>query len=242
MTPKFQLTSIQKRYGDRIALELDELTIWPGRIHVLTGANGSGKSTLLNILAFLAEPERGIVAFAGDRVTWKKRELNALRKRVTLLHQAPYLFAGSVFGNVAFGLKLRGMRGEALRERASDALTLVGLAGFEERNVRHLSGGEARRVALARALALQPEILLFDEPLANLDRHSATVVDAIITSLAAHGATIVVATHDPRHAETFDGEKIHLVDGRLSHMSAPCNSVSQWERLPLCQPSTMPAI
>jgi tungstate transport system ATP-binding protein len=242
MTPKFQLTSIQKRYGSRIALELDELTIWSGRIHVLTGANGSGKSTLLNILAFLAEPERGVVAFTGDRVMWKRRELNELRKRVTLLHQVPYLFAGSVFGNLAFGLKLRGIRGEALRERVADSLALVDLAGFEERDVKHLSGGEARRVALARALALQPEILLFDEPLANLDKHSAPVVDGIIASLAEHGVTIVMATHDPRHAERFDGEVIHLTDGRLDHMSAPYNLLSQWEPVPLCQPSTMPAL
>jgi tungstate transport system ATP-binding protein len=242
MIPKFQLTSIQKRYGDRLALELDELTIWPGRVHILTGANGSGKSTLLNILAFLAKPERGEVSFAGSLVTWKKSELNALRKKITLLHQSPYLFTGTVFSNLAFGLKLRGIKGEPLRERVADSLTLVGLVGFEERNVRQLSGGEARRVALARALALQPEILLFDEPLANLDKHSAPVVDGIIASLADHGVTIVIATHDPRQAERFEGEVIHLVDGRLDHMSAPCDDLPRWERVSLCQPSTMPAL
>lgn len=239
MTPKFQLNSVQKRYEDRIALDLDQLTVCPGRVHVLMGANGSGKSTLLNILAFLVKPESGTVTFDGEVVKWRKSELGALRKRVTLLHQSPYLFTGTVFGNLAFGLKVRGMHGTQLRQRVAESLDLVGLTGFEHRNVKQLSGGEARRVALARALALQPEVLLFDEPLANLDKHSASVVDNIVASLASRGVTIVMATHDPRHAQHFHGDIIYLVDGRLE--SPAPSAASSWDKTALCRPSTMPA-
>ena len=218
MTPRYRLTGVAKYYGDKIALELESLTILPGRIYVLTGDNGSGKSTLLSILAFLSRPERGEVEFDGKLVEWKNAELQLLRRQVTLLHQSPYLFTGTVFGNIAYGLKLRGQKDDALKQRVAEALALVRLAGFETRNVRQLSGGEARRVALARALALQPVVLLFDEPLANLDRISAEVVDGIITTLPSQGTTVVVATHDPQQAGRLGGDTIRLADNKLDRL------------------------
>lgn len=216
MAAQFNLTSVQKRYGSKIALELDELTLWPGRLYTLTGPNGSGKSTLLNILALLSKPEQGEVAFIGERVVWKDRELSLLRKKVTLLDQSPYLFTGTVSANVAFGLKARGMSGKELQQTVAESLELVGLKGFEERNVRQLSGGEARRVALARALALKPELLLLDEPLANLDQESAQVVERLIATLPGRGTTVVMSTHDARLNERLKGDVIQLMGGRLA--------------------------
>lgn len=215
MITQFTLKSIQKRYENKLALELQELTILPGRIYILTGPNGSGKSTLLSILAFLARPDRGEVTFAGERIAWSRKELGLLRRKVTLLHQSPYLFTGTVFDNVAFGLKARGISREELRRSVADSLALVGLACFEERNVTQLSGGEARRVALARALALKPEILLLDEPLAHVDRESAEVIERLIASLPAQGTTVVMSTHDPHQNERLNGEVIQLHGGRL---------------------------
>jgi tungstate transport system ATP-binding protein len=215
MMAQFSLTSIRQSYGSKVALDLEELTLLPGRLYILTGPNGSGKSTLLDILAFLARPERGELVFDGKRVTWKKRELNLLRKKVTLLHQSPYLFVGTVFGNVSFGLKARGITGEELRRSVADSLALVGLEGFEERDAWQLSGGEARRVALARALAFKPDLLLLDEPMANVDKDSATVIERLIASLPAQGTTVVMSTHDPHQGERLDGDVIQLLDGRL---------------------------
>lgn len=215
MIAQFVLTSIQKHYGDKVALKLEELTLSPGRLYTLTGPNGSGKSTLLSILAFLTKPERGDVVFAGKRVAWSRRELGTLRKKVTLLHQSPYLFTGTVFDNLAFGLKTRGISGTELQRAVADPLKLVGLDGFAERNVRQLSGGEARRVALARALALRPEILLLDEPLAHVDRESAEVIEKLIASLPAQGTTVVMSTHDPLQSSRLEGEVIRLHNGRL---------------------------
>lgn len=235
MTPHYRLTGIAKYYGDKLALELKSLTILPGRIYVLTGDNGSGKSTLLSILAFLAKPERGEIEFDGTRVEWKNAELQVLRRKVTLLHQSPYLFTGTVFGNIAYGLKLRGQKDEALKLRVSEALGLVRLSGFETRNVRQLSGGEARRVALARALALRPEVLLFDEPLANLDRVSAEVVDEIITVLPSQGTTVVVATHDPQQAGRLGADTIRLADNRLDRLPAENCMESRRNQVQTCQ-------
>ncbi len=215
MVSRLTLTSIRKYYGDKLALEMDELALEAGRLYILTGPNGSGKSTLLNILALLVRPERGDIYFDGECVTWNRDTLNLLRRRVTLLHQSPYLFVGSVFSNVAFGLKVRGVTGERLKQGVLDSLDKVDLAGIEERDVKHLSGGEAQRVALSRALAFRPEILLLDEPLANVDSRSAEIIERLIASLSAEGTTVVMSTHNPLHNERLEGDEIRLLGGRL---------------------------
>jgi tungstate transport system ATP-binding protein len=220
MTVAYKLTSVRKSYGSRLALEIDELTLLPNRLYILSGPNGSGKSTLLNILAFLMPPDAGEVAFAGNPVTWKDEELFRLRRKVTLLHQAPYLFGGTVFGNLAFGLKARGASGEKLRQSVSDALQLVGLDGFEQRNIRQLSGGESQRVALARALALNPEVLLVDEPLASVDKASTEVLETVMASLPARGATVIMSTHDQFAGQRLNGAVIRLLDGKVEQPSS----------------------
>src|ERR1039457_5248526 len=139
MVSRLTLTSVRKYYGDKLALEMDQLTLEAGRFYILTGPNGSGKSTLLNILALLVRPERGNIYFDGECVIWNRGTLNLLRRRVTLLHQSPYLFVGSVFSNVAYGLKARGVTGERLKKSVLDSLAKVDLSGFEERDVKHLS-------------------------------------------------------------------------------------------------------
>ena len=227
MSVKYSLNSVRKYYGARLALDVDELALLPGRLYVLTGPNGSGKSTLLSILAFLLKPDSGEIAFAGNRVTWNHEELFPLRKKVTLLHQSPYLFSGTVFGNVAFGLKARGLKGVELQHAVSDALRLVRLAEFEPRSVKHLSGGEAQRVALARALALKPEVLLVDEPLASVDKASAEVVETVLASLPAAGTTVVMSTHDHLADQRLNGEVIRLLEGRIEQASSELGTTAE---------------
>ena len=210
----YRLQSIRKRYGSNVALDVEELTIAEGRLYTLTGANGAGKSTLLGILAFLAPPTSGEIFYAGVRVDWNHGSVEEYRRKVTLLHQSPYLFGGSVHDNVAFGLKVRGIPGEEHRRIVDRALDGVGLQGFRDRKARELSGGEAQRVAMARALALNPEVLLLDEPLANIDRETAGLLETVIASLPARGTTVVMTTHDPDHPGRLNGESIHLEGGR----------------------------
>ena len=210
----YRLQSIRKRYGSNVALDVEELTIAEGRLYTLTGANGAGKSTLLSILAFLTPPTSGEIFYAGNRVDWNHGSVEEYRRKVTLLHQSPYLFVGSVHDNVAFGLKVRGIPGEEQRRIVDRALDGVGLQGFRDRKARELSGGEAQRVAMARALALNPEVLLLDEPLANIDRETAGLLESVIASLPARGTTVVMTTHDPDHPGRLNGESIHLEGGR----------------------------
>ena len=214
MEPLYHLKDLRKSYGPREVLAIDELAIRAGCIYTLTGPNGSGKSTLLNILALLSPPTAGAVWFAGEAVAWNGASLLRMRRDVTLLHQAPYLFDTSVRANIVFGLRARGITGQEQQRRVDEALELVDLAGFQKRKARELSGGEAQRVALARALALEPKALLLDEPLANVDRKSAELLEEVIIALPARGTSIIISTHDPEHRHRFGGNRIHLVAGR----------------------------
>jgi tungstate transport system ATP-binding protein len=216
MTPLYDLRGITRCHGARTVLAVEHLALEVGRLYTLTGANGAGKSTLLQILAFLTSPAGGELRFRGEPVVWGSGALRRLRQEATLLHQAPYLFGTSVFANVAFGLKTRGIRGEAQRRQVEEALDQVGLAGFGPRRARELSGGEAQRVAMARALALRPAVLLLDEPFANVDRQSAAILEGVIGSLPAAGTTVILTTHDPLHPDRLGSETIHLEAGRLA--------------------------
>lgn len=211
----YRLDSIRKCYGSNVALDIEELTIAEGRLYTLTGANGAGKSTLLSILAFLAPPTSGEVFYGGKRVVRDPDSIVEYRRKVTLLHQSPYLFGGTVYDNVAFGLKARGIQGETRQRRVDKALDEVGLQGFHDRKARELSGGEAQRVAMARALVLEPEVLLLDEPLANIDRGTTGLLETVIASLPLRGTTVVLITHDPDQPDRLNGESIVLEGGKV---------------------------
>lgn len=216
MAELYRLRSVIKRYGSNVAVDIDSLTIDSGRLYTLTGANGAGKSTLLGILSFLVPPTTGEIFYAGERVDWKRDLLIRRRRKVSLLHQSPYLFGGTVFRNVAYGLKARGIAGEATVRAVDRALGTVGLDGFRDRDARELSGGEAQRVALARALALDPEVLLLDEPLANIDRETVRLLEAVIASLPSRGTTVVMTSHDPGHPARRSGVPIVLEGGKVA--------------------------
>ena len=217
MTELYRLRSVTKRYGANVAVDIESLTIAAGRLYTLTGANGAGKSTLLGILAFLTPPTTGEIFYAGERIDWKSAIVRSLRRKVTLLHQSPYLFGGTVSRNVAYGLKARGIAGETALRAVDRALETVGLDRFRDRDARELSGGEAQRVAMARALALGPEVLLLDEPLANIDRETAVLLETVIASLPSRGTTVVMTTHDPDHPSRLNGGAIALEGGKVAH-------------------------
>ncbi len=216
MTPLYRLIGIRKSHGERTVLAIDDLALFPGKLYTLTGPNGSGKTTLLTLLALLAPPTAGELRYEGEPVQWTNAALLPLRRQMTLLHQSPYLFDGSVLANVAFGLKLRGIRGDGKQRRVEQALELVGLPGFGLRRTRELSGGEAQRVAMARALALEPKVLLLDEPLANVDRGTSELLEGVIAALPERGTTVIMTTHDPQHLGRLGGEQIHLIAGELA--------------------------
>src|SRR5665648_1033626 len=179
----------------RTLAHVDALELFPGDVHVLLGANGAGKSTLLKALNGLEEA-RGTLAFEGREVATAAARL-ALRRRTAAVFQRPYLLAASVRGNVESGLRLRGAARAEARRRAAAALDLLGIAHLAERKPDRLSGGEAQRVSVARALAVDPAVLFLDEPLAALDPPTRRALVAELLDIFAQRAMAVVwVTHD----------------------------------------------
>lgn len=213
MKRAYWLEHVVFAYGDKPALTIDHLSIHAGRITALIGPNGAGKSTLLNLFAFLIHPDAGEIYFCGQRV--RREDILALRRRVGLVAQNPYLLQGSVIDNVELGLRLRGVGKEQRRRSAMAAMERVGLAGFEKRSVKALSGGEKQRVALARALAPEPEVLLFDEPFTYLDQSNMHLVEQVISNhTRKSGKTVVFSTHEQIQGIALADESISLFAGR----------------------------
>lgn len=220
MEPILSVRNLEYRRGDQFTLAVDRLDLASERIHYLVGANGAGKSTLLQLLALLQPPDRGEILFAGKAANGAAQR-QRLRQRITLVEQEPFLFDATVYHNLAFGLRLREVRGELQRHRIATALQAVGLAGFEARRARELSGGESQRVALARALVLQPTVLLLDEPTDGLDRESKPLFENCLATLPGKGVTVVIATHDADQPRRLGGEALRLERGRLSATANP---------------------
>lgn len=220
--PLYALRGIEVGYGEASiltsVLHVPELAIARGSILGLVGHNGSGKSTLLKLLGFLLEPSSGELAFDGRVVDAAAlRSAHLLRRRAVLLGQDTCLLKRSVAANVAYGLRLRGL--PAPDSLLAEALSLVGLdfAEFGRRSWRQLSGGEARRVALAARLVLQPEALLLDEPTTGLDRASVGHVQrAVLAARETRGATLVIASHDQDWLKSCADQVLLLDDGRIT--------------------------
>ncbi len=231
MQPLIELNDILLSRGE-FSLRIDQLQLQSETLYALQGENGAGKSTLLQLLALLQTPQSGQFCFAQQPIAWRGKGLRNLRQQITLLEQNPLLFAGSVEQNLAFGLKLRGIRGAEQQQRISQVLEITGLQGFNQRQARELSGGESRRVALARALVLQPKLLLLDEPTANLDVGQVAALERFLVTLPQQGMTLVIATHDAEQPQRLGGEIISLKDGGLVQSAG---QPSQDKFIPLLQ-------
>ncbi len=239
MTPLFALQNIEQRRGAKAVLNIERLELMPGRLYALTGPNGAGKSTLLQLLALLERPSGGELLVDGAPLPGRRGHFNRLRRQLTLVHQAPYLLSGTVAGNLAFGLKLRGVAAGERRRRIFRALQAVGLVGYEERRASQLSGGEIQRVALARALVLEPRVLLLDEPTAALDAASAAIFEKVIVSLCAQGRSIILSTHDPELIVRLGAEEIRLARGRIEGRACPRTQTNQPGSIPCLLPLNM---
>jgi thiamine transport system ATP-binding protein len=206
-------------FGERAVLRDVWLHLEAGEVVALHGPSGSGKSTLLRVVAGLLRPDAGRVVVGDRDVT----TVPTHRRSVGLMFQDEQLFPHrSVAGNVTFGLQMQRVPRAARRTRASELLALVGLAGFEDRDVTSLSGGEAKRVALARALAPQPAVLLLDEPLTGLDPelHERLLQD-LRRVLDDQGTTAVHVTHDRDEGLALADRVVHLAE--LSGRRAPAD-------------------
>ncbi len=210
----YLLKNISRVFGRRKVLSIDSLSIEPGRIYGLLGPNGSGKTTLMKIMAFLDEPGGGEIYFQGLKVT--RRDMAALRAKVVWSPQFPVMFTGSLQYNIEYPMRIKGVPAAPRRRRAKELLDMVGLSDLAGAPAHRLSGGEAQRASLARALAAQAEVLLLDEPTANVDAASRQGLVRLIEDLRREGnLSIVITTHDLSLESELCQKRIYLYDGKL---------------------------
>ncbi len=210
----YRLDKVVKSYGGREVLHVDSLEIRWGEIFGIVGPSGSGKSTLLRLLDFLEPPTAGQIRFRNYSVNGSGPVPLAMRRQVTTVFQKPVLLNTTVYGNVAYGMKVRGEKG--IESRVKEALARVGLIEFARAPVRTLSGGEAQRVALARAMVVEPQVLLLDEPTANLDPYNVGLIESIVADLNRRkGTTIVLVTHNVFQAKRLARRVALLLEGRI---------------------------
>ncbi len=213
---------LKKAYGGRVVLDVDRVDLVAGEILAIMGPSGSGKTTLLRLLATLEAPTEGEVSFgpwrwgAAARPPLAAADLVRWRRRLAFVPQNPVLFSGAVRENVALGLELRAVDRAEIRVRVGEALAMVGLADLAEAPVGCLSAGEVQRVALARAFVTRPEVLLLDEPTANLDPANVTAVEqAVVRAMDDWRPAILVVTHNLFQARRVAGRTGLLVSGKL---------------------------
>lgn len=216
----YKLAGVKRIHKDRTVLNIDELEIRSNRVYTLIGPNGAGKTSLLKILAFLDKPSCGTLLFQGSRVSYGQNSLHRLRRKVVLLDQNPIMFTGSVWKNVEFGLKVRNLPEPERGRRVAEALELVGMEDFATYHAPGLSGGETKRVALARALVLQPKVLLCDEPTANVDNENQEIILQILKKInKEQKSSIIFSTHYLSQAQKLADHTLLLQSGALSTSS-----------------------
>ncbi len=220
MTELITATNLLIQRDGATVLEVAEFDVCEGEVLALIGPNGAGKSTLLLTLALLLRPERGEVLFHGKPVP-RGQEL-ATRRRMSLVLQDPLLLNTSVYNNVAAGLRYRGLPGSEIQARVTRWLDRLGISHLKNRPAKRLSGGEAQRVSLARAMAIQPELLLLDEPFSALDAPTrARLLEDLHGLLGESKVTTVFVTHDLDEALLLGDRVAVLIAGRLRQVGAP---------------------
>lgn len=194
MSIKITTQQISMRYKERVLFHIPELSIGPNDAIYLKGDNGVGKTTLLKILSGLIQPSSGRIQ--SPTQSWQQKLFPRLKfKDIIYLHQTPYLFDGSVYQNVAYGIRFNKESQKDKRAQIINALRMVGLETLADEHISVLSGGERQRVAMARAWILKPSILLMDEPSASLDKESIERLVIMAEDLLQRGASLVITSH-----------------------------------------------
>lgn len=211
--------SVGKRFGDVVALHQVSLPIRRGELMTLLGPSGCGKTTLLNLVAGFFSPDSGKILVDGDLVN----DVPTYKREIGMMFQNYALFPHmTVAANVAYGLKMRGLRKEEIARRVEDTLALVKLAGMEDRKPRQLSGGQQQRVALARALVINPKVLLLDEPFSALDRNLRASMQVELREIQRKLAvTTIFVTHDQGEALSLSDRIAVMSDGRIRQVGTP---------------------
>ncbi len=205
----------QRRSGKDILKNIN-IRVERGEVFALIGPTGAGKTTLLRLIDLIDTPTSGKIFFDGADMTASEKVRLEARRRMAFVLQKPIVFNMSVYDNIAYGLRWRGEGRSHIREKVNRILERVGLTDYKSRNARTLSGGEVQRVAIARAITIEPEVLLLDEPTANLDPLSASRIEELIAGIIKQNAiTVIMATHDMSQGQRLADRISVLVDGEI---------------------------
>lgn len=217
MNYAFQLDNIKVIYNGQLALDIEQLNIPANECMAVLGENGAGKSTLFHLLALLQKPDSGDISVLGNKITGSPAKQ---RHQIGLVPQHPYMLPGTVTDNILLALKLQKVDKARHTSQLQQALKTVNLTHLADQTASTLSGGEQRRVAIARVLAFEPDILLLDEPFANLDSFHQRQLEDVITMLSNDGKrTVLFSTHDRLQASAITPHTIQLLKGKP--VSAP---------------------
>ena len=206
------LKGIFKTFGDKVALKDVDLTVNKGEALAILGYSGAGKTTLLKIISALDVDFKGTYLFKDMDV---KKDPEKVRKCITMVFQNPVMFKGTVFENVAYGLKVRGYSKRFIVEKVDEVLESLGILDLKDKNAKRLSGGEKQRVAVARALVLDIDVYIFDEPTSNLDIENIKVVEDAIKGLKRRGKTVIFTTHDLLQARRLSDRVAYIERGEI---------------------------
>lgn len=214
MNIRLSVLNIWKSYDGNPVLKGCSFAFEKSGLYVLMGPNGSGKSTFLRICALLEAPDKGEVNYCSGEQELKKDI--ELKRKITLVLPGVGPFNTTVFENVAYGLKVRGVNKKELSKRVNVMLEHVGLAHKKDHNALTLSSGELQRLGIARALAIEPEVLLLDEPTAFVDEENTAIIEDIILGVINNQRSIVImTTHNNLQTARFSGDVLLLKEGNL---------------------------
>lgn len=216
-----ELKNISKSFGDNVILENFDFKVKKDEFLTILGPSGCGKTTILRLIGGFEEPDEGQILFNGEDITNKE----AYERRINTVFQKYALFPHmNVFDNIAFGLKIKKMDKKVIKEKVSEVLKLVNLAGFENREIESLSGGQQQRIAIARALVNEPDVLLLDEPLGALDLKLRQAMQIELKRIQKSvGITFIYVTHDQEEALSMSDTVLVLNNGEIQQMDSPIN-------------------
>jgi tungstate transport system ATP-binding protein len=216
MTFNLELTSVTRSFRTIKAVNNISLRLDGGKLTVLVGVNGAGKTSLMRIMAGLDKPDQGKISYNNQSIDDKQ-----LRQVATLVFQKTAMFSMNVYDNLAYGLRFREEPEKEIKQKVTQALADVKLSGFEKRRAKKTSGGEQQRLSLARAFLLDPKVLLLDEPTANLDPYSATIIEKAVLARKNSETIIVMATHNLNQASRLADEIVHIHKGEVVEVASP---------------------
>jgi len=215
MKSAYELSNIKLEQQRKIILNIPKLTIDSGQCVALLGENGAGKTSLINLLAFTTHANYGSIRLFDQAI--RSKLTSSQRRRIGLVHQQPYLLPGTVADNIRLALTLQGVKRTHITTLTLQALNQVNLTELADQAANTLSGGELKRVAIARAIAYQPDILLLDEPFSHLDyRHVQQLEDSINHFAQLAGKTVIFSTHDRFQAQALASSTINLMAGKIT--------------------------